>query len=52
MTKKLSGILAPICTPFVNQEVSIEKVRDNMRKYRTAPLTGYFALGSNGETRA
>ncbi len=52
MTKKLSGILAPICTPFVNQEVSIEKVRDNMHKYRTAPLAGYFALGSNGENKS
>ena len=52
MTKKLSGILAPICTPFVNQDVSIERVRDNMHKYRTAPLAGYFALGSNGENKS
>ena len=52
MAKKLSGILAPICTPFVNQDVSIAYVRDNMRKYRTAPLAGYFALGSNGENKS
>ena len=52
MTKKLSGILAPICTPFVNQDVSIEKVRDNMHKYRSAPLAGYFVLGSNGENKS
>jgi 4-hydroxy-2-oxoglutarate aldolase len=52
MAKKLSGILAPICTPFVNQDVSIEYLRDNMRKYRTAPLAGYFALGSNGENKS
>jgi len=52
MAKKLSGILAPICTPFVNQDVSIEYVRDNMRKYRTVHLAGYFALGSNGENKS
>jgi 4-hydroxy-2-oxoglutarate aldolase len=52
MAKKLSGILAPICTPFVNQDLSIENVRDNMRKYRNAPLAGYFVLGSNGENKS
>ena len=52
MAKRLAGILAPICTPFVNQEVSIENVRNNMHKYRTTPLAGYFALGSNGENRS
>lgn len=52
MAQKLSGILAPICTPFVNQDVSIEYLRDNMRKYRTASLAGYFALGSNGENKS
>ena len=52
MTKKLSGILAPICTPFVNQEVSIERVRENMHQYRTTALAGYFALGSNGENKS
>jgi len=52
MAKKLSGILAPICTPFVNQEVSIERVRENMHQYRTTALAGYFALGSNGENKS
>ena len=52
MAKKLSGILAPICTPFVNQEVSIEKVRENMHQYRTTALAGYFVLGSNGENKS
>ena len=52
MAKRLSGILAPMCTPFVDQEVSIENVRDNMRKYRTTSLAGYFVLGSNGENKS
>jgi 4-hydroxy-2-oxoglutarate aldolase len=52
MAKRLSGILAPMCTPFVNQEVSIENVRNNMHKYRTTALAGYFVLGSNGENKS
>ena len=52
MAKRLSGILAPICTPFVNQEVSVEHMRENVRRYRQAPLAGYFALGSNGEYKS
>ena len=52
MAKKLSGILAPICTHFVNQDLSIEKVRENMHQYRTTALAGYFALGSNGENKS
>ena len=52
MANRLRGILAPICTPFVNQEVSVEHMRDNIRRYRSAPLAGYFALGSNGESKS
>lgn len=52
MAIRLSGILAPICTPFVNQEVSVEQMRNNVRRYRQAPLAGYFALGSNGENKS
>ena len=52
MAKRLKGILAPICTPFVDQEVSVEHMKNNVRRYRTAPLAGYFALGSNGENKS
>ncbi len=50
MSKKLSGIAAPISTPFVNQEVSYDRLRSNMQRYRKTGLAGFFALGSNGES--
>jgi 4-hydroxy-2-oxoglutarate aldolase len=52
MTKRISGIFAPITTPFVQETVSIERLRDNLRKYRDTPLSGFFVLGSNGETKS
>ncbi|MBT8365955.1 MAG: dihydrodipicolinate synthase family protein, partial [Deltaproteobacteria bacterium] len=50
MSKKLSGISAPISTPFVNGEVSFNRLRSNMQKYSETALAGFFALGSNGES--
>jgi 4-hydroxy-2-oxoglutarate aldolase len=50
MPKKLSGIAAPISTPFVNGEVAYDQLRSNMKKYRGTALAGFFALGSNGES--
>lgn len=52
MKKKLSGIFAPITTPFVNDEVSYEQLKSNMQKYKESGLGGYFALGSNGESKS
>jgi len=50
MPKKLSGIAAPISTPFVNGEVAYDQLRSNMQKYSKTALAGFFALGSNGES--
>jgi 4-hydroxy-2-oxoglutarate aldolase len=47
--KKLSGVLIPVCTPFNNGKVDINKLEKNMEKFSQTPLHGYFALGSNGE---
>lgn len=47
--KKLSGVLIPICTPFTNGKVDINKLEKNMEKFSQTQLQGYFALGSNGE---
>ncbi len=51
MKKKFSGIAAPIATPFVNQEVAYDRLRSNMQQYRQTKLAGFFALGSNGESK-
>jgi 4-hydroxy-2-oxoglutarate aldolase len=52
MTKQISGILAPTTTPFVNEEVSIQHLRQNIEKYGKTPLAGFFTLGSNGENKS
>ncbi len=51
MAKKLAGIAAPITTPFVNEEVAYDRLRDNVKKYSQTRLDGFFALGSNGESK-
>ena len=50
MSKKLSGIAAPISTPFVNGEIAYDRLRSNVQKYSETALAGFFALGSNGES--
>ncbi len=47
--QKLSGVFAPVNTPFKNDELQLDDLRLNLKKYRTSPLKGYLALGSNGE---
>lgn len=47
--KKLSGVLVPICTPFSEGKVDIDKLEKNMEMFSQTALQGYFALGSNGE---
>src|SRR5512136_2957642 len=52
MSKKtLDGIFAPITTPFVNDEVSFDQLKQNIQRYSKTPLKGYFVLGSNGESK-
>lgn len=52
MSMKTAGIFAPITTPFVKDELSIEHLRNNVRKYRKTPLSGLLVLGSNGESKS
>ena len=50
--KKLSGVFAPVVTPFHSDELSLDDLRFNLRKLSESKLTGYLALGSNGEFRS
>jgi 4-hydroxy-2-oxoglutarate aldolase len=52
MTKKVSGVFAPITTPFGNDEVALDKFKENIKKYSQTPLNGYLVLGSNGESKS
>lgn len=51
MKKRLAGIFAPITTPFVKEEVSCHQLKINIKKYKDTRLSGFFALGSNGESK-
>ena len=50
--KKLSGIFAPVVTPFNSDELALDDLRFNLRKLNETNLTGYLALGSHGEFRS
>ncbi len=50
--KKLSGVFAPVVTPFRGDDLSLDDLRFNLRKLAVTDLAGYLALGSNGEFRS
>ena len=49
---QLTGIYPPLATPFVNQELALDLLAENVRLLAPAGLTGFVALGSNGELPA
>ncbi|UCD53484.1 MAG: dihydrodipicolinate synthase family protein [Phycisphaerales bacterium] len=49
---KLSGVFAPVVTPFQDDNLSLDDLRDNLKKLRETKLAGYLALGSNGEYKS
>ena len=51
MSKRLAGVAAPITTPFVDEEVAYDQLGENVKKYSRTELAGFFALGSNGESK-
>ncbi len=52
LDSRLSGVFAPVVTPFRGEELDLEGLRANLRALRSSPLAGCFALGSNGEARS
>lgn len=48
--KKLHGIMPPIATPFVNDEVAYDKLAHNFSKWNKTGLSGFVVMGSNGES--
>ncbi len=45
-----AGVLPPVTTPFVNDEVAVDKLKHNLERYNKTGLSGYVVLGSNGES--
>jgi len=50
--EKLSGVFAPVVTPFRNEKLLLGDLRFNLKKLGETELTGYLALGSNGEFKS
>lgn len=50
--RKLSGVFAPVVTPFKDDKLILEYLRENLQKLNHTDVTGYLALGSNGEFRS
>jgi 4-hydroxy-2-oxoglutarate aldolase len=50
MTDNLSGIFPPLTTPFIDDELALDKLLRNLRKYERRELSGYVLFGSNGES--
>ncbi len=48
----LSGVFAPVVTPFTGDELVLDDLRFNLSKLLKTGLKGYLALGSNGEFRS
>ena len=49
----LSGVFAPITTPFTEkEEVDYKGLEQNMKNYAQSGIQGYLALGSNGENKS
>jgi 4-hydroxy-2-oxoglutarate aldolase len=50
VSKPLEGIYVALTSPFVDDEISIEKLEDNVRKLNRTGVAGYLVLGSTGES--
>lgn len=51
--EKLSGVFAPITTPFHERgDLLLEELAANIKQLNTSRLQGYLVLGTNGEFRS
>ncbi|MCL5028095.1 MAG: dihydrodipicolinate synthase family protein [Bacteroidetes bacterium] len=46
----IKGIMPPIATPFINDEIAFDKLGENISKWNKTNLSGYVVFGSNGES--
>jgi len=50
MGVRFNGIYAPLTTPFKDEAVYIEKLKENIQKYNEFDLSGYVISGSTAES--
>lgn len=46
----LAGIFPPLPTPFIDDEIAVDKLKMNIDKLNNTNLSGYVVMGSNGES--
>ncbi|OHB68843.1 MAG: hypothetical protein A2Y77_15535 [Planctomycetes bacterium RBG_13_62_9] len=49
---RLSGVFAPVVTPFTGDMPDLDALAFNLSRLRQTDLTGFLALGSNGEVKS
>jgi 4-hydroxy-2-oxoglutarate aldolase len=47
--KRFEGVAPPVVTPFRDDEVASDWLKENLERLSTTGLSGYLVLGSNGE---
>lgn len=52
MKENLSGVFAPMVTPFENERILFDGLITNIDKMNETGLKGYFVLGTNGEYKS
>ncbi|MFC2167213.1 dihydrodipicolinate synthase family protein [Acidobacteriota bacterium] len=50
MSYRFKGIFTPLTTPYRDEHISLDKLRENIEKYNAFDLSGYLVLGSTGES--
>jgi 4-hydroxy-2-oxoglutarate aldolase len=50
LSKPLAGVYVALTTPFDGEEISAEKIKENVRRLNKTELAGYLVLGSTGES--
>lgn len=50
MKTNYEGVFAALTTPFIQGEISPEKLKENIQKYNVFEFSGYVVLGSTGES--
>jgi 4-hydroxy-2-oxoglutarate aldolase len=50
MSRQFEGIFAALTTPFLHDEVSVPRFKDNIERFNATGLAGYLVLGSTGES--
>ncbi|MDC7227653.1 MAG: dihydrodipicolinate synthase family protein [Spirochaetales bacterium] len=52
MNNRMNGVIVSLVTPFQNDEIREDFLLENLKKLNETPISGYLALGGNGESQS